>query len=41
MSGLPDHKIDIVRTLMQAGSHAVKLEGASGNAEFTALLVHS
>jgi 3-methyl-2-oxobutanoate hydroxymethyltransferase len=30
-----------VRALMQAGAHAVKLEGASGNAEFIAHLVHS
>jgi 3-methyl-2-oxobutanoate hydroxymethyltransferase len=31
----------VVQALMQAGAHAVKLEGASGNAGFIAHLVHS
>ena len=39
-SGLNEN-MAAVRTLMQAGAHAVKLEGASGNAEFIAHLVHS
>jgi len=36
-----NENIAAVRALMQAGAHAVKLEGASGNAEFIAHLVHS
>jgi 3-methyl-2-oxobutanoate hydroxymethyltransferase len=36
-----DENVAAVRALMQAGAHAVKLEGASGNAEFIAHLVHS
>lgn len=36
-----DKNIAAVQALMQAGAHAVKLEGASGNAEFVSHLVHS
>lgn len=36
-----DKNIEAVRLLMQAGAHAVKLEGASGNAELISHLVHS
>lgn len=33
--------MNAVQALMQAGAHAVKLEGAAGNAEFISHLVHS
>ncbi len=36
-----DESISAVKALMQAGAHAVKLEGASGNAEFISHLVAS
>lgn len=36
-----NENVAAVRALMQAGAHAVKLEGASGNAEFIAHLVQS
>ena len=36
-----NENIAAVRALMQAGAHAVKLEGAKGNTEFISHLVHS
>lgn len=36
-----NENIAAVRALMQAGAHAVKLEGANGNTEFISHLVHS
>lgn len=36
-----DKNMEAVKSLMQAGAHAVKLEGAAGNAEFISHLVQS